>query len=156
MIAKILGRLEEERKMCLKESALISASCIERMKAIVQEVAKEYDNASDNDLAVVSSLPSLYPLQPFEEEAIHKVVVSAKDGGWIPCSERLPQEDEPEKALCEIVNITLKNGAVTVGWCNRFIEKWYVVDEHCDYPIPYKYEDVTAWQPLPTPYQKGE
>lgn len=82
-----------------------------------------------------------------------------KDGGWIPCSERLPQEDEPETALCEIVNITLKNGAVTVGWCNRYIEKWYVVDEHCDYPIPYKYEDVIAWMPLPpryAPYQKGE
>lgn len=91
-----------------------------------------------------------------EEEAIHKVVASAKDGGWVPCSERLPQEDEPVTALCEIVNITLKNGAVTVGWCNRFLEKWYVLDEHCDYPIPCKYEDVIAWQPLPAPYQKGE
>lgn len=42
MIEKILERLEEERKICLDESALISASCIERMKEIVQEVAKEH------------------------------------------------------------------------------------------------------------------
>ena len=89
-------------------------------------------------------------------KAIEIVQEVAKDGGWIPCSERLPQQDEPETALCEIVNITLKNGAVTVGWCNRYLEKWYVVDEHCDYPIPYKYEEVIAWQPLPAPYQKGE
>lgn len=69
-------------------------------------------------------------------------------GGWIPCSERLPQEDEPEEALCEIVNITLKNGTVTVGWCNRYLEQWFVLDEHCDYPISRKYEDVLAWQPI--------
>lgn len=87
----------------------------------------------------------------------------AKDGGWIPCSERLPQEDEPETVLCEIVNITLKDGTVTVGWCNRYLEKWYVLDWHCDYPVSRKYEDVLAWMPLPSkyepkdePYQKGE
>lgn len=80
-------------------------------------------------------------------------VASEYGGGWIPCSERLPQEDEPEEALCEIVNITLKNGTVTVGWCNRYLEQWFVLDEHCDYPISRKYEDVLAWQPLPPVYK---
>lgn len=41
MIEKILERLEAERKICLEESALISASCIQRIKEIVQEVAKD-------------------------------------------------------------------------------------------------------------------
>ena len=145
MIEKILGRLEEERKMCLKECALISASCIERMKAIVQEVAKEYGNASDNDLTVVSSLPSLYPLQPFEEEAIHKVVASAKDGGWIPCSSnQMPNE-------CEEVDVTIEeiDGDVytSTSWLQEGV---WVVKKTALQPR------VIAWKPKSAPYQKGE
>ena len=89
-------------------------------------------------------------------EAFLKILKEVEEeygSGWIPCSERLPQEDEPEEALCEIVNITLKNGTVTVGWCNRYLEQWFVLDEHCDYPISRKYEDVLAWQPLPPVYK---
>lgn len=79
-------------------------------------------------------------------------------GGWIPCSERLPQESEPVGTLCEVVNVMLKNGIVTSGWCNRYLEKWYVLDHYHDYPLPYEYKDVIAWQPLPQPYkpQKNE
>ena len=78
-------------------------------------------------------------------------------GGWIPCSEKLPQENEPVDAVCEVVNIMLKSGTVTSGWCNRYLERWYVLDECCDYPLQQNYEDVIAWQPLPAPYQpKGE
>lgn len=79
------------------------------------------------------------------------------NNGWIPCSERLPQENEPVDAVCEVVNIMLKSGTVTSGWCNRYLERWYVLDEHCDYPLHQNYEDVIAWQPLPQKYEpKGE
>ena len=90
--------------------------------------------------------------------AIKTVQEVAKEysSGWIPCSERLPQEDEPVTVLCQIVNVTLKDGTVTTGWCNRYLEKWYVLDWHSDYPVPREYEDVLAWMPLPAPYQKGE
>ena len=80
------------------------------------------------------------------------------NNGWISCSERLPQESEPVCTLCEVVNVMLKNGIVTSGWCNRYLEKWYVLDHYHDYPLLYEYKDVIAWQPLPQPYkpQKNE
>ena len=65
MIVKILERLEAERKICLEESALISASCIQRIKEIVQEVAKEYGKDTN-----------------------------VRSNGWIPCSEQMPQENK--------------------------------------------------------------
>lgn len=91
------------------------------------------------------------------EDAIEIVNELAEEhnNGWIPCSERLPQEDEPVCVLCQIVNVMLKNGTVTSGWCNRYLEKWYVLDHHHDYPLPFEYKDVIAWQPLPAPYEEG-
>lgn len=44
----------------------------------------------ENDLAIVESLPSLYPLKEFEADAVQRVV-SRKGDGWIPVSERLPE-----------------------------------------------------------------
>ena len=83
-------------------------------------------------------------------------LVEEYNNGWIACSERLPQESEPVGTLCEVVNVMLKNGIVTSGWCNRYLEKWYVLDHDHDYPLPYEYKDVIAWHPLPKPYKPQE
>jgi hypothetical protein len=88
--------------------------------------------------------------------SIAKDLASEHNNGWIPCSERLPQENETIDAVCEVVNVMMKSGTVTSGWCNRYLKRWYVLDEHCDYPLQQNYEDVIAWQPLPAPYKKGE
>lgn len=90
--------------------------------------------------------------------AIINKLAEEYNNDWISCSERLPQESEPVGTLCEVVNVMLKNGIVTSGWCNRYLEKWYVLDHYHDYPLPYEYKDVIAWQPLPQPYkpQKNE
>ena len=45
--------------------------------------------------------------------------------GWISVKEQLPQENEPEGALCEVVQVLLNNGEVSVGWCNRKRKQWY-------------------------------
>ena len=137
MIEKILSELQ-----VLKEDAVdkwdggASHRAYTKVIEIVQEVAKEYGK----DTNVRSN----------------EYVPDTNVGKWIPCSERLPQESEPVDTLCQVVNITMKNGTVTSGWCNRYLEKWYVLDDDHDYPIQYEYEDVIAWQPLPAPYQKGE
>lgn len=71
---------------------------------IVNQLAKEYNNCS-TDLVIVQSLPSLYPLQPFEEEAVHRVVGSAKDTDvqTIDVSELLG-ESEQGNDFCEWFN----------------------------------------------------
>ena len=106
MIVKILERLEAERKICLEESALISASCIQRIKEIVQEVAK--------------------------------------DGGWIPCSERLP-EAHKNVLVCE------NDGEIHLCRYNANMKRFFY--DGSDWDI--KLSEVIAWQLLPAPYQKG-
>lgn len=161
MIEKILERLKEEKECSYAdfEEYLMKYEIdnefssdddwfyfgLKRAMKIVQEVAKEYDNASDTDLTVVSALPSLYPLQKFEEEAVHKVVASAKDGGWIPCSERLPEDKR------EVLVWDSNQEMHCVAWYNPSTKIWYsndFVTEDSKY--------IVAWCELPAPYQKGE
>lgn len=60
---------------------------------------------------------------------------------WIPCSERLPEENKE-------VLIQIWYGTMTVGCLsdNRWIsEAW-----------PYQIHEVAAWMPLPEPYKEDE
>ena len=76
---------------------------------------------------------------------------------WISVEEHLPQENEPEGAICEQVQVLLDNGVVSTGWCNRRAKLWWHLNygetdfTGCDY----KHTPVIAWQPLARP-PKGE
>ena len=76
---------------------------------------------------------------------------------WISVKEQLPQENEPEGALCEDVQVLLNNGKVSVGWCNRRTKLWYHMPYDEDYVIFNGYDNtpVIAWKPLAQP-PKGE
>lgn len=71
---------------------------------------------------------------------------------WIPCSERLPDPEEPEKLL-----ITDDEGMV---WCDMYFG---CADEDDIEPCFYKWDDeywycskpnVVAWMPLPDAYKE--
>ena len=141
----------------LERGVIMIEKILERLKTVGWVFAEYFPDETAIHRVTKKSIPYDEVVKIVQEVAKeYGKDTNVRSNGWIPCSERLPQENEPETALCEIVNITLKNGAVTVGWCNRYLEKWFALDEHCDYPISYKYEDVTAWQPIPAPYLKGE
>ena len=76
---------------------------------------------------------------------------------WISVKEHLPQENEPEGAICEQVQVLLDNGVVSTGWCNRRTKLWWHLNygetdfTGCDY----EHTPVIAWQPLAQP-PKGE
>ena len=76
---------------------------------------------------------------------------------WVPAKEHLPQENEPEGTVCELVQVLLVNGDVSTGWCNRRTKLWW----HFDYGASdfidhdYAHTPVIAWQPLAQP-PKGE
>ena len=58
---------------------------------------------------------------------------------WIPCSERLPDNDES-------VLISNSHGVTKAWWNGRC---WTSIAAK-------KYKTVTAWMPLPEPYKEGE
>ena len=61
-------------------------------------------------------------------------------GGWIPCSERLPNH-------MQTVLFTSEDGYVDCGWYDAN-ENWCVNDNY--FPNAFRF---IAWQPLPEPYQ---
>lgn len=68
-------------------------------------------------------------------------------GGWIPCSERLPEDD----SIC-IVTVEYPNNETEVdyGWFDRVGVCWYVGIQE------FRTSNILAWQPLPEPYTEGE
>ena len=68
-------------------------------------------------------------------------------GGWIPCSERLPEDD----SNC-IVTVELSSGAIVVGfgWFDRVGVCWYVGVQEL------RTTNALAWMPLPAPYKERE
>ena len=103
------------------------------------------------------------PIYPHElADPIEAVADYLLDSGvtvqeWISVKEQLPQENEPEGALCEDVQVLLNNGKVSVGWCNRRTKLWYHMDYGEDYftSNDYDHTPVVAWMPLSEP-PKGE
>ena len=76
---------------------------------------------------------------------------------WIPVTERLPQEGEHPWITCEVVQVLLNDGAVTVGYCNRGQKLWYHLPLAHTFFVGNSYEKtpVVAWQPL-AEHPKGE
>lgn len=71
-----------------------------------------------------------------------------KNNGWIPVSEKLPEEDERYKGRKAIdVLVTTSNGRVTK------VQRQSKYDYWCWGRI---YGEPTAWQPLPEPYKAME
>ena len=112
-----------------------------------------------------------------KNRAYHKVkeivqeVAEEYNGGWIACSERLPEEcvpvnvtwinRKPEPYYAKIKDVPFSATAV------YYKGKWYWYSSTCvdyiseygknDFDLVDKDIDVIAWQPLPQPYQpKGE
>ena len=88
------------------------------------------------------------------------------DDGWIPCSERLPEDGD-----CRFYMCIVENHEDDVPMFCQFEEEYgfgYWQDIYDEYSLGFLdsefltneelgYEKVIAWQPLPAPYQpKGE
>ena len=164
-VEKLIERLEENgQKMCEAKSSVpygkhspsnhryYKAISVKKAIHIVNQLAEEYKQNIDQDLMIVESLPSLYPLQDFEVEAIHRVVERAENtNGWIPCEKELPPQPKEnplfENKPLELYLATVKDSAYPrrVFWNGKsFTDGWSEVD-------------VLAWMELPKPYQpKGE
>ena len=85
-------------------------------------------------------------------EDIKQVEAEYKDG-WIPCIERLPDEEEMKRAYCRnrygSEFIVMIDGATEPTTLYRTLDGFWVDDHRNIYK-------VIAWQPLPGSYKKGE
>lgn len=104
---------------------------------------RESDNMIEQEKMIVEALPSLYPLQKFEEDAIHAVIDALPH--WIPVTEGLPESKEEDLEYPTVI-IDL-DGQVALGCYYESTREWGMgeyFNQKC-FPI--------AWMPLPEPYK---
>lgn len=133
------------------------------------------NKAFDEILDKLKQIPNEYRHEEYNE-AIRDVVRFIErykeeyNNGWIPCSERLPEEcvpvnitwinRNPESYYAKIKDVPFSATAV------YYNSKWYWYSSTCvdylsengknDFDLVDKDIDIIAWQPLPKPFQKGE
>lgn len=103
-----------------------------------------------------------YPKAVSEIEALKMAIESLKEQQWIPCSERLPDEDTEVLVTVYFHGLAKKHPP---GWNKQIKPNYYVeaasqIDgEWSSYSDEYKIardrHEVIAWMPKPSPY-KGE
>ena len=118
MIEKILERLEEVR---MRYFLTIANGGNEKLDCAYVYVGKAIDQCK----AIVQEV--------------------AKDGGWISCSERLPNSTDNVLITTRYGVVLMVFLGISKNWC--YLNGKRITDSQ-DMPI--------AWQPLPAPYQKGE
>lgn len=93
------------------------------------------------DIETLEGTIGVIPYEEMERDALERVIAYLKQqltDGWIPASERLPEDGSD-------VLLTLKrksDGIVYIGVCYRW------ENENWDFAEP------LAWQPLPEPYKE--
>ena len=123
---KILERLQEERELSYAD-----------FSRYVEEVSPcldaEYDDFFHRGLEMASRLV--------------KEVAEEYKGGWIPCSERLPEDDY----IC-IVTVEYPNNKTMVdyGWFDRKSVCWFVGMQE------FRTSNIIAWKPLPEPFKERD
>ena len=82
----------------------------------------------------------------YEKKIVQEVAEEYK-GGWIPCSERLPEDD----SIC-IVTVEYPNNKTMVdyGWFDRKGVCWFVGMQE------FRTSNILAWQPLPELFKEHD
>ena len=131
MIEKILEKLEELRSVDI----CTGITCDE-----CEKICGKGDCAKNYQFLTINKVKAI-------------VQEVAKDGGWIPCSERLPEESELVLIYAES---TARGGSIrcVAELRNGF---WFaqIASDTLGLTGIGQFK-VIAWQPLPQPYQKGE
>ena len=82
----------------------------------------------------------------YAKQIVQEVAEEYK-GGWIPCSERLPEDD----SIC-IVTVEYPNNKTMVdyGWFDRKGVCWFVGMQE------FRTSNILAWQPLPELFKEHD
>ena len=102
----------------------------------------------DQEKMIVESLPSIYPMQKFEEDAIETVLDALPR--WIPCSERLPKDNRQVLVYARSVHYALAKYDEMRNADGTYTKQWVTFDA---WKPLYTIKEVIAWMPLPEPYK---
>ena len=84
----------------------------------------------------------------------HMDDVPDNNDGWIPVSEKLPEENDGK--YYPMLNVSTSYGAVKWGFYRVRDKEWYIYSEMHNELIKAEDKEVIAYQPLPEPYKMKE
>lgn len=140
---KIIEKLEDKRKTA---EQLIMENPQDELDRIQTQTAEDFASAYHDAIEIVKQEAEQY------------------NNGWIPCSERLPEE-ELKKAKKERGSEAVFPVLATINKKHIITGKKYTTVGRAFYGCYHDKNfynsccdklDVIAWQPLPKPFQKGE
>lgn len=116
-------------------------------------MSRETEQILKNQVVIMGMLQDeLEPIQNIEDT--HQLLVN-KNNGWIPCSERLPEEEKDYLCCYEYTEIggthegeKFKDYGVFYHDGYKWIKYWETINK--------KNIQVVAWQPLPEPYREEQ
>lgn len=88
---------------------------------------------------------------PLVEKQVKGIKFVERNNGWIPCSERLPNEKERLESYCR--NVWGSEFIVMIEGANRPTTLYIKMNEDIWFDDNHDYYNVIAWQPLPEPYE---
>lgn len=92
--------------------------------------------------------------EPYADKVLNVILNQGATDGWIPCSERLPENNKV--VLCWVKSTTIASGETyIIGSCDRgfwFLQTYEIGHHH----FPVKDYEVVAWQQLPEPLKPKE
>lgn len=89
----------------------------------------------------------------FINKVINFIEEQPKVNEWIPCSERLPEDNEMSEYYDSVI-VTLDNGRVANGCYRNYDKEWWVDAEDGKHNSINATGHIIAWQPLPEPYRE--
>jgi hypothetical protein len=157
-IDKLIERLEEEKQACHINAEVYTERKIGKIIDIVNELAEEYKGNYES----VGVLKQIMWERDIAIEQLHELgyefgqkIAEEYKGGWIPCSERLPETDDYVLCWYEY--------RIMQGTCEGEMKQTYGIGY---YLKPFKNWGgevsygrdckVIAWMPLSAPYTEGE
>jgi len=90
--------------------------------------------------------------EKFEKAVFEKIANASTVDCWIPCSERLPEEDGEYLIWCVSYDVTTGDKAINtygISYYDTQFEAWTGV-----HVGGFLWNEVTAWMPLPKPYKE--
>lgn len=136
-IKRAIDRLQAEHPcgIAYDPTAFVNMEAVNTIKECVDKIARRM--MEDTEINIICEFAKLYL------EGVRPTIIPKQE--WIPCSERLPEED----------------GQYLVCWCGAYGVDVYIAEyirngkywlhsEGCEL------RGITAWMPLPEPYKEGD
>ena len=127
------------------------------MQAVFEKIIEKLEVAGKTELIVHGGRCNGKTLALGYEKGISEAIEIVKqeaeqyNNGWIPCSERLPNQDG------EFTDVLITCESIADGVFVQSAEFYIAADGEPVFDALYHFERVLAWQQLPQPYQqKGE